>query len=627
VTVTLFEIFKPMLDLLQLLKIPHIDNNLRFGLSPNGQSAVFSWNKTGRWELWELSLRATLVLNACAGGRSNPNPEEIPLSQPTLLARTSQGAGAKFAPTYSPDGSKLIYALDLDGSESYHIVMCDLENNINTDLTPYIGYAQQPYTAWSPDGNQIALLSDAGGQFALYLLTIATGQTKILFDIHRPCWDVRWSPNSKWLAVEVEAEASDRAIYIVSKDTGTWREIKNNDKPLNAEHPAWSPDSQYLAFSGETGEWHNIGLYEINTGEVSWLSQSAGDDSFPSWSQDGKLVGWIHAEGATTRMEIQKRGGPTKRRQVGAGLHSFPQFTSDGRSLIFVYESPGQPPDLWKLNLDNDSFDQLTFSMPDELRDAEFIQPEEIWYSGKDGTQVPALLYRAKNAGASSPAIINIHGGPNWYFSFLWHPIMSYMASRGWTVLVPNYRGSTGYGKKWRNASRFDLGGADTDDCAAGVKYLIENRLADKNKIAVTGRSHGGYLTMTCMTMYPELWAVGSAVVPFLNWIKSHYDSREDLRNWNIENMGDPEENHELWVAHSPYFFLDKINAPVQMICGGNDPRCPASESMDAYNKLVELKKKAELLLYEGEGHLFLDSENLIDAELKRMEFLEKILE
>jgi dipeptidyl aminopeptidase/acylaminoacyl peptidase len=90
------------------------------------------------------------------------------------------------------------------------------------------------------------------------------------------------------------------------------------------------------------------------------------------------------------------------------------------------------------------------------------------------------------------------------------------MVSRGWVVLAPNYRGSTGYGKAWQLANLFDLGGVDTSDVAAGVDYLIGNHIAKPDLIAVTGRSHGGYLTMTCLTQYPELWAGGSAVVPFL---------------------------------------------------------------------------------------------------------------
>jgi dipeptidyl aminopeptidase/acylaminoacyl peptidase len=205
--------------------------------------------------------------------------------------------------------------------------------------------------------------------------------------------------------------------------------------------------------------------------------------------------------------------------------------------------------------------------------------------------------------------------------------MMNYFASRGWTVLAPNYRGSTGYGKKWQNASRFDMGGVDTDDCAAGVNYLIENKLADPSRIGVTGRSHGGYLTMTCMTMYPELWAVGSAVVPFLNWIKSHHNSREDLQHWNIENMGDPQDNRQLWMERSPYFYLHRINAPVQLICGANDPRCPASDVIEARDKLIELGMEVEMLLYAGEGHSFMDIDNLIDSEMKRAEFLGNILE
>ena len=220
-----------------------------------------------------------------------------------------------------------------------------------------------------------------------------------------------------------------------------------------------------------------------------------------------------------------------------------------------------------------------------------------------------------------------IHGGPNWHYSAEWNPISAHFASRGYVVLAPNYRGSTGHGRDWQYAARYNLGGVDTRDVAAGAQYLVREGLASENRIAVTGRSHGGYLTMTCLTQYPELWCAGSAIVPFMNWFKSHDDSREDLQHWNIENMGDPQENYERWNNASPYFFLDQVKAPVQLICGGNDPRCPASDSIDARDKLVELGKDVELLLYEDEGHAFLKIENVIDSELKRVGFLAKVLE
>ncbi|HET7144711.1 MAG TPA: S9 family peptidase [Anaerolineales bacterium] len=599
-----------MLNLAQLLSVPHVDNGLNFDISHDGQKLVFAWNKTGNWELYEKRLDGT--------ASASPLP-------------VSQKQGSKFSPLHSPDGTMLAYALDFDGSESYHIVVYDLSTSICTDLTPQIAYAHQPNFSWSPDCKMLAVLSDKHGQFALHLLPVDGTPGRMLKNVFHPCWDAKWSPDGQWIAIEAESAASDRSIYVMPVNRPrkgvrvNTTQLKINGQLLNAQHPAWSPDSKFLAFSGENDEWHDIGVFNVETHEITWVNESIGDDTQPAWSQDGSRIGWVHSEGARTSLQFKESGGEVKEIKVGDGVHYFPHFTAD--SVVILYEDPRHPCDLWKINIEDGSLQQVTNSLPGELCSSDFIQPEEVWYAGKDGRQVPALLYRPKNTGENSPAVVSIHGGPNWVYQFLWDPMLSHMASRGWTVLVPNYRGSTGYGKKWQNASRYDMGGVDTDDCAAAVNYLINYGLADKDKIAVTGRSHGGYLTMTCMTTYPELWAAGSAVVPFLNWLKSHKASREDLQHWNIENMGEPEDNHELWIARSPYFFLDKVNAPVQMICGEKDPRCPASDSLDARDKLFELGREVELLIYKDEGHVFLSAENIIDSEVKRVEFMARALE
>jgi len=594
-----------MLNLADLLRVPQVDTSLPFDISPSGQNVAFSWNRTGNWEIYELSI----------GASTSPG---APLTTVPMRFGSEETTGAKFSPLYSPDGKQLAYALDLDGSESYHIVLHDLQTDSHIDLTPNSAYAHQPNFAFSPNGKTLAVLSDERGQFALYLLSIETAEKKLLFDIHRPVWDAIWSPDGGWIVAEVETQASDRGLFVVSVENGEWTQIETNGRKLNVKHPAWSPDSKFLAFSAESDEWFDIGQYEVETGVVSWLTQSEGDDTSPCWSRDGRRISWVHAEGAVNSLMVHERGVPVKRYQAGSGIHHQPQFASNGE-ILFLFESPRQPPDLWKLNKDGTS-EKLTNSLPEELLDAAFAMPEEISYDN-NGTRMPGLLYRGK----SDRAVINIHGGPNWQVQYLWDPFMTHMASRGWTVLAPNYRGSTGYGRKWQMASRFDMGGVDTRDCAAGVDYLLHEGLADR--VAVTGRSHGGYLTMTCLTQFPELWCGGSAVVPFMNWFKSHEDSREDLQHWNIENMGDPRENYEKWYNHSPYFFLDRVSAPVQLICGGNDPRCPASDSLDARDKLVELGKDVELLLYKDEGHSFLKIENVIDAETRRVEFLAEVLE
>jgi dipeptidyl aminopeptidase/acylaminoacyl peptidase len=412
--------------------------------------------------------------------------------------------------------------------------------------------------------------------------------------------------------------ASDRGIFLVEVETGRYEQIKASGVELNAQHPAWSPDSNLLAFSAQSADWFDIGVYDVATGSINWLIPGPGDDSMPCWSPDGNKICWVHAEGAVNSIWVYERNMQLTQYFVSAGIHHQPRFTSRDE-ILFLFESPAQPPDLWKLKLDG-TLEQLTFSLPDQLQQAGFVFPREVSYVNRD-VQVPALLY----PGTGSQAVIHIHGGPNAQARLEWNPLVTHMASRGWTVLEPNYRGSTGYGRTWQMASILDMGGVDTGDCAAGVAYLKQEKLA--GRVAVTGRSHGGYLTMTCLTRYSELWCGGSAVVPFLNWFKSHKESRKDLQHWNIENMGDPDENYERWYNASPYFFLDRLTVPVQLICGAHDPRCPASDSLDARDKLEELGKEVQLLLYEEEGHSFLKIENLIDAEMKRMQFLTEALE
>jgi len=555
-----------------------------------------------------MSLRAT--------AKQSPSNDKVASSGEYPLATTLDGS--KFSPKYSPDGKCLAYVVDYDGSESYHIYFHNLEKDLLINLTESFGYAHQPNFDFSPDGKILAILSDESGSFALYLLDIETQEKKLLLDIHRPIWDVTWSADGKYIAVSAESKASEYSIYVVEVANKTYFQLQDNDEVINTQHPVWSSDSKHLLFSCENGEWHNIGLYDVESKKITWVTDSIGDDTQPVSSRSGEFIGWIHSEGARTNFQFKKRGGEIHQVKVGDGVHSNPQIINN--EVILIYEDVNHPPDLWKINLENGEAIQLTKSSEISF---DFAQPEEIFYTGMDDVQVPALLFRAKD---SKCAVIDIHGGPNWHYQNMWNPFVSEMLARGWNVLQPNYRGSTGYGKKWQNASRYDMGGVDANDCAAGVKFLIENNLADKNKIAVTGRSHGGFLTMCCLTFYPDLFAGGSAVVPFMNWIKSHYESREDLQHWNIENMGDPEENKERWMQLSPYFFLDKVNAPVQLICGGNDPRCPASDSIDARDKLIEFGKEVELLLYEDEGHSFLKIENIIESETKRIEFLEKVL-
>jgi dipeptidyl aminopeptidase/acylaminoacyl peptidase len=590
-----------MLDLAQLLRVPQVD--AAFDIAPDGSRVVFSWNKTGEWQLYEIFLDS---------GNIQP---------------FTKSTGAKFSPQYSPDGSHLAYVVDFDGGENFHLFMKDLATGKERDLTPDIDFALQPNFHWSPDGHEIAYLADQSGNFDAYILNVKAGKSRLVFANGHPCWDVLWSPDGRWLAIEVEMHGQDYGIFLVSPDGSQSFELTLGGKPLNAKLPAWSSDSQKLAFSSDARGFYDIATYDVERSTIIWLTEGIAEDIYPSYSPTGKHLVFVRSRGIATWLELRITGKKAKRLEAGEGIHNEPVFTPDGKHVIFIFNSPSQPPDLWSLNIESGAFRQLTKSLPDELADATFATPREIRYTGMDGVSVPALLSLPTGVKFPAPAVILIHGGPTFHYQAMWHPLLAHLASRGWIVLAPNYRGSSGYGRTWQTANLMDIGGVDTRDCAAGAYYLISAGYADPERIAATGKSHGGYLTMTCLTLFPDLWSAGSAVVPFLNFFTSHENSRPDLQHWDIENMGDPHENFDLWRERSPYFFLDRVKAPVQFICGENDPRCPPSESESARDRLLDLGREVDFILYEGEGHGFLKTENIVSSELRRVTFLAKYLE
>ncbi|HZD56551.1 MAG TPA: S9 family peptidase [Anaerolineales bacterium] len=593
------------MDLEMQLRVPHVDSDRGFEVSPEGAQVAFSWNLTGQWEIYELRLDGPA------------SPKQI-----------TGGPGGKFAPRYSPDGKYLAYGLDLDGGENFDIYLYDRVQGSYTNLTPGTPDAIQPNFSWSPDSGQIAFISNRSDRFATYIVPVTDGPGRRVLDHPYPDSDVRWSPDGRWLAVVAEARGQDFATFIVPTQGGETRQIADDKGAINAKEARWAPDSAHLVFSSDVHGYYDIGIFESGRGQIIWVTEDEAENVSPDWSLDGGQIVYVVNQGPMNRVAVHKLGeGSASLYEVGPGVHAAPRFTPDGKKIIFAFEEPRHPSELWALSLSDGLARQLTHSLSAELQDSSFVMPREVHYPGLDGVEVPALLFQPQNAKEKPPGVIVVHGGPNWLYQFTWMPLVQDMASRGWAVLAPNYRGSTGYGRAWQLASRFDLGGVDTADVVAGADYLANEGLADPARIGVTGRSHGGYLTMTALTQYPDRWAAGSAIVPFLNWFTAHANSREDLQHWDLENMGNPQENHNLWHDRSPYFFLDRIQAPVQLVCGVHDPRCPASESVRARKALLELGKQVDFALYEDEGHSFLKIENVIDAEMRRVSFLAKALE
>ncbi len=219
-------------------------------------------------------------------------------------------------------------------------------------------------------------------------------------------------------------------------------------------------------------------------------------------------------------------------------------------------------------------------------------------------------------------AIVYIHGGPTSQTTNSFNRFVQFAVNQGYMVLAPNYRGSSGYGKEFQQANLFDMGGGDLQDVLAGVDWIKQTGHLDPKKIAVMGASYGGYLSMMAVTKAPEVWAAGVPIVPFVNWATEIENEDPELRQSDLATMGDPVKNKALYDERSPINFVDQIKAPLLLLAGGHDPRCPKSETQQVVDAIKKRGGTVDSKVYENEGHGFARVENQIDAYKRVADFL-----
>lgn len=597
---------KKPLDIDKLIRIPSVYSSHGYALSPDGQMAAVVWDKPGQYQVFLVPLAGR--------GRSR---------------QITSGPESKMAPAFSPDGKYLAFAQDYGGDENYDIFIYDLATGSERNLTPDTpDETINPTVSWSPDSMHIAFVSNRQGGFATYTLRVDAGTPDVRRVTHHDYSDMRadWSPDGRYLAVTALARAQETWVSLVPLDGGEAKIVGGPQGPVDAAQARWSPDGKRLGFVSDVPGVNCIFVYDIEAGILTQVTSGPHEALQPGWSPDGGRIAFTWNIDGNVSVGIRElAAGATRYVRVAPGIHQWPQFTHDGRHLAFLYEGPRSPCELWMHSLAGGRQRRLTRSLPAGFTGEEWVAPKVVRWPC-DGLTISGLLYRPPRKRGPLPAVLYVHGGPTAQFQNIWNAPVQHLVSQGYVVLAPNYRGSTGYGVEFQKANRFDLGGGDMRDVIAGAEFLVSQGYADPKRLAITGASYGGYLTMTALTRHPQVFAAGSAVIPFLNWFTEVQNERKDLQYWDRQNFGDPVEDAERFRQYSPIFYMQNITAPVQMIAGANDPRCPASETEQAAAILTDMGVPHETIIYPDEGHGFRKVHNRVDATKRRAEFLNKHL-
>jgi dipeptidyl aminopeptidase/acylaminoacyl peptidase len=539
---------------------------------------------------------------------------------------------------WSPQGRWIAYNSDYDGNEQWDLFLVSASNGqvVNLTNTPEVS---EEGAAWSPDGEKLAY-SVKPKQSPNYEIDIIEILTKKITHLtsNTPAQlsnaNPIWSKNGKWIVfTQQHATGKDANIFIASTGDGKPTNLTSHEGEHNFIATDISPDGKtVLITSNAANGYENAGLLDVATQKITWLTSDKWETTSGKFSPDGKRLTWTaNADGNQDVYIYELATRKAQAMPLAKGINSLAgaetPFSRDGSRLLYAHDGPNAPNDLWNFDFATEKSHQITHSLVGSIRGEDMVEPFLIHYPSKDGKwQISAFLYVPYNAerNGKNAAVVYIHGGPTAQTINSFNRNIQYLVNQGYFVIAPNYRGSTGYGKEFEDANRLDMGGGDLEDVISAAEWIKKTSFIDPKKVAVMGGSYGGYLTMMAVTKAPDLWAAGVAIVPFVNWFTEIENEDPSLREYDMATMGDPMKDKARLQERSPINFVDQIKAPLLLLAGGNDPRCPRTEAEQVASAIKKRKGVVELKVYENEGHGFAKLENQIDAYTRVAEFLKK---
>jgi dipeptidyl aminopeptidase/acylaminoacyl peptidase len=408
--------------------------------------------------------------------------------------------------------------------------------------------------------------------------------------------------------LKVKLDNSDIYLYDVENNSMD-RIIRITEDGSKENFNDWSPDSKSFAFSSDSNGLGQVGVYSLESKEITWIGDGKFMEAGAKYSPSGKQLAVLRDHEATivpVIYDLEKN--ESKALKIPLGLAYYLQWIDD-KKILFLFTTPIDRGELWIYDLETDTYEVLIKAEYGSIDKTDFIDPEYIKYKTDDGTEIPAILYKPKNIpeGVRIPAVINIHGGPTAQFFMSFNSMVQYMASEGFVVILPNVRGSTGYGVEFRDACLKDWGGKDLQDVVYAKKYLEKLPYVDPDRVGVGGGSYGGYLTFIAVTKAPEHWKAGFAWIGMSDLLKLYEDSMPHFKYYLNTQMGDPIADKDLWYDRSAVNFVENMTSHLLILHGVNDPRCPISQARIFRDRLLELGKEEdkdfEYVEYEKVGH------------------------
>jgi len=521
----------------------------------------------------------------------------------------------------SPDKklNGFIYSRDEGGNENFQIYFFDLGTGSSRLLTD--GKSRNQFQGWNRAGTQLAYMSSQrnGTDSDLFVQDFAapgTAKPTALVELKGGGWGVAaWSDDGRQLIVQNYKSVNESELFRLDVASRRLEPLLPGKTPVAYDGLEFSADGKGLFLvSDEGSEFKTLRHLDLASGKLTALSaQIPWDVTDMERSKDGSKLVFTTSEGGYSKLYVLD----TKTRaykpvpNLPKGLIAGLNLHDDGRRLALTMASGTSAADAYVLDLNGNSLTRWTTSEIGGLNPATFPEPTLIQYPTFDQVNgkprmIPAFVYRPKNATGKTPVLLSIHGGPEGQSVPNFNPLYALMASElGITILVPNVRGSTGYGKTYVALDNGPKREDSVKDIGALLDWIATQPNLDASRVAVYGGSYGGYMSLATMTNYNARMRCGIdlfGISNFVTFLKNTSSYRADLRRAEYGDERDPA-MMKAFETISPINKIQNITKPMLVYQGKNDPRVPLSESEQM---VAGLKKQGTTVWYimaKDEGH------------------------
>jgi dipeptidyl aminopeptidase/acylaminoacyl peptidase len=607
-------------------------------LSPDGEFVAFVLGKGHKPDKDKTAQKAIYV---------------IKVSSHKMHCFTGSNPATNDLPRWSPDSQRLAFVSNRSNPDEMQLFVIDLNGGEAQALTDIRGCVDAPQ--WSPDGCWIAFLYngaldkrpdpdpivvDADPLFnRVWLVNVETRDLKPITPETCHIFEYAWSPDGKKLVVLASPHPNpaegwySAQLHTVDLTTGDMCQLCSISNQIG--RLTWSPNGASIAFvSGVMSDQGNISgeVYVVPAtgGEARCLTPGVDHSiTWIEWRDDGILYGGRHVDSAVLGWIDPQTGQP---RLISKGMYAIngigaQQISAGGNgTFAALRDSFTEPPNVYLGSLDNGAWQQLT-ELPFDQEAFPPLRVENKHWRHPDGTPVHGFLIYPPGytPGKRYPLFLHVHGGPSWGYvpSYVsaWERLM---AARGCLVLMPNPRGSWGYGHAYQSANVGDLGGGDWQDINAGVDLLIEEGLADPDRLAIGGWSYGGYLVTWAVTQTDRFRCAiaGASITSY----ESNYGVVSN-REWQTTMFGSKVyDNYDLHRSRSPMACVNRVKTPTLLVHGEKDPLAPVQQSIEFYVALKHFGVPTQLVIYPREPHAFEERTHQIDLLQRLVGWMDKYL-